>query len=308
MTTHHASRPRNGRICAYCGEPRLDGYQRAEHPIPAALGSSLKVYTVCNGCNGRANVEIDKPFLSDPLLLSAWSLAGVRDPRRGQRSRVPRSPLVYLDEQGVPRQTPRVVDLGEGRYQVRASTEEEAQELLEEFTRRRLRDGFKVNFESREHRSGRPEIRSTVSTHVHTWTKAASKAALAIGSYVDPEEWRTGSDASRLREWMRAEDQSRADNVAPGMLPRHAPDRLKGLLSSTAEHLVFFHRRDDQVLLNVALFGGQCCYSIPVGSAEDSVPEHAWLLDSRRPRTSGETTWSQLLNETVRRVVDQTAA
>ena len=35
-------------VCAYCAEPVLTGQENPEHVLPASLGASLAVYTVCD--------------------------------------------------------------------------------------------------------------------------------------------------------------------------------------------------------------------------------------------------------------------
>jgi HNH endonuclease len=88
-----------GKICAYCGRPVLTGDEKPEHAIPAALGSSLTVYTVCDPCNERVGKEVDQPFLEDEWVRVHRSESGVIDPRRGRKDRPVRSPLLegYTD-------------------------------------------------------------------------------------------------------------------------------------------------------------------------------------------------------------------
>jgi HNH endonuclease len=75
--------PEPSKLCVYCLQAELTGEEKPEHPIPASLGSSLTVTTVCDPCNEWAGREIDKPFMEDPLLTERRSMVDQRDPRRG---------------------------------------------------------------------------------------------------------------------------------------------------------------------------------------------------------------------------------
>jgi hypothetical protein len=75
------------KLCAYCLQTELTGEEKPEHPIPASLGSSLTVKTVCDPRNEWAGREIDKPFMEDPLLTERRSMVDRRDPRRGKKAR-----------------------------------------------------------------------------------------------------------------------------------------------------------------------------------------------------------------------------
>src|SRR4051812_44195233 len=71
-------------ICAYCKQGVLTGSEVPEHPIPAALGASLVVRSVCDACNKWANVNIDQLFLDDPSIRSARSRHKIVDHRHSQ--------------------------------------------------------------------------------------------------------------------------------------------------------------------------------------------------------------------------------
>ncbi len=306
----------SGTICAYCAEAVLDGSQRPEHPLQAlqaALGSSLQVFTVCDPCNDWADREVDQPFLNDLFVLEMRSAVRIRDHRRGTRGRVPPSPLLrghtaegeffFIDDAGVLRQgKPHVRDLGDGRYQISAGTEVEARRALEEFTRRAQRDGHTVSVVDTGSRRFRFEVTNKVSVHKHAWIKAAAKVALGVASRVYPEDWRLGTDAAKLREWLHGQDSANLTNDAPMLMPSRERPRLVELLTNHDEHLVFFNRGNTAVDLCVSLFGGRASYRLPVDTTPGArAPEEAWLLDPRRPRAAGETTWTALLDEAVTR-------
>jgi hypothetical protein len=48
-------------VCTYCLERKEDSERSEEHVIPAALGGAWTTTDVCSTCQGKANVEIDRP-------------------------------------------------------------------------------------------------------------------------------------------------------------------------------------------------------------------------------------------------------
>lgn len=63
------------KTCMYCGNP-VQGVRRGEHIIQQALGGTLTLACVCQGCNNRTS-EIDKELVSrSPLSLVAWETTG----------------------------------------------------------------------------------------------------------------------------------------------------------------------------------------------------------------------------------------
>jgi len=90
-----------GTICAYCGDPKLTGRQRPEHPIPAALNSALTVFTACDDCNERAGTGVDQPWLDHTIVRETRHRLKVVDPRHPGRE-VPHPLLagVFEDERG----------------------------------------------------------------------------------------------------------------------------------------------------------------------------------------------------------------
>lgn len=159
-----------GRLCAYCAERRLDGSQRPEHPLPAALRSSIRVYCVCDPCNDWAGREIDQWFLDDPFILELRSSLDVRDPRHPDR-RIPSPLLRGHDENGLwvtadPEGSPLlpdggIIDLGEGSFQVVAGDQERAEELLGKFRGRAEGIGWRVETDGWQSEEVRPSITDT---------------------------------------------------------------------------------------------------------------------------------------------------
>ena len=301
--------PEPSELCAYCLTVLLTGGEKPEHAIPASLGASLTVRTVCDACNEWTGREIDQPFLADSLLQAGRSLAGQRDPRRGKKSRPIASPLLQgytadgdfftVDpETNKPVRRSRIVDLGEGRQQIRASSPEEAERLLERARKRAVAEGKEIKIENEEHREIQPEITVDFTMRTDVWRREAAKIALAIGSHVYPPAWRLSQDAHRLREWMHNRDLSTEDGQAPPLVPTHVEFGV--WLAAEDEHLVFFMRLDDGVYSCVCLFGSSY-FAVPVDTTGMPVPQQAWRLDWHKPSRDGYTTWDEMLTEAVKR-------
>jgi len=163
-------------LCAYCVTNTLTGSEKPEHPIPAALGAvSLTVPTTCDLCNEWAGREIDQPFLRDDLIRAHRSLVDQRDPRRGGHARRVASPLLrgrtaegdyvaFDHELGRPVMGSRIVDLGGGRQEIRAGSEQEAARLLEKMRERAASAGQEIRVEAERRSQFRPEITAAVGT------------------------------------------------------------------------------------------------------------------------------------------------
>jgi hypothetical protein len=304
-------------VCAYCGEHTLTGAEPPEHPIPAAIGASLKVLTVCAPCNGWASREIDRPFLRDDWVLIERARHRIRDHRRpASRARVLVSPLlqghtedgvfVSVDpETGVPRIHPHVVrDEERGVYQVHAPTREEAERLLARIERQARREGRTTRVERIASRSERPQVTGRVKVELGVWVRMAAKVALGVASHAYPPEWRCSPCAEQLRRCMREPDPQWSDGVAARfewtLLEQEDPRRL---LVDPPQHLVWFAREaaSGTVRVCVLLFGATL-FSLPVAEADTPLPEVAWLLDPRRPRASGETTLRAIVTQAVVRM------
>jgi hypothetical protein len=298
-------------LCAYCLSTPLTGDEKPEHPIPASLGASLTVATVCDECNEWAGREIDQPFLGDGLLRSHRSLVGQLDPRRGKKARPTASPLlqghtaegdfVSVDPvTGKPMRRSRIVDVDENRQQIRAGSEEEAMRLLDRARKRAASEGKEIKIESEERGQFQPEITVNFSMRTDVWRREAAKIGLAVGSLVYPSSWRSSDDASRLREWMHNRDSSTEDGQAPPLVPTHVERGT--LFAEGDEHLLYFMRvRNGDVYLSILLFGCSCV-AVPVDTTGVEVPQQAWRLDWRKPPKDGEITFEDLTMQAVVRL------
>jgi hypothetical protein len=306
-----------GELCAYCLTDVLTGGEKPEHPIPASLGASLTVPTVCDQCNGWAGREIDQPFLTDSLPQAHRSLAGQRDPRRGKKARLVPSPLLQgytadgdfftVDpETNKPVRRSRIVDLGNDRQQIRASSPEDAARLLERARKRAAAEGKEIKIEGEERGEVQPEITVDFTMRTDVWRREAAKIGLAVGSLVYSTSWRSSEDAHRLREWMHNRGSSTEDGQAPPLVPDHIEPGTFVLEGD--EHLLYFMRRgDDDTFLNVVLFG--CShFVVPVDTTGMPFPQQAWRLDWRKPSKDGATTLDDLVRATVIRRINTQAA
>jgi hypothetical protein len=285
----------------------LTGRERPEHAIPAALGSSLTVATVCEPCNARAGKEVDQPFLEDDWVRLHRSQAGIIDPRRGRKARGISSPIlrgytedgdfVRLDGDGVPRVGSRIVDLGDQKFQIRAGSIDEMDRLKRRIERQ---TGKKITEEDIKTVSTNPRIEFRIVIDTLVWLRETAKIGLAVSSEVYPEAWRSGPDASRLREWLRGEDQLAPAGLPIGLEPTDVAGTPLDALVDDVEHLLFFQQIRRTTFLWVVLLGS-VFVAIPVNTREKAAPRKAWRLDPRRPRADGETTLSMVFAEAARR-------
>jgi nucleotide-binding universal stress UspA family protein len=288
-----------GRLCAYCVEQQLDGTQRPEHPLAAALRSSIRVYCVCDPCNTWAGIEVDQWFLDDPFVLELRSSLDVRDPRHPDRP-IPSPLLRGHDENGIwiasdadgnPRMPDGgIVDDGDGTFRVIAASQERAEEILDKFRRRAEAAGWKVEFGEWQTEDVRPAITGTLKVRPWRWRRAVAKAALACAAEVFDEAWRTGPDAARLREWMRD----------PKALPydhcplRNVSDSIFAHVVPPPSNAVFFTRSEaGGVVANIVLLGTQLA-QIVVDSEGRALPTRAWLTDPARPNGDPRMTYAEL--------------
>lgn len=296
-----------GGICAYCGKPVLTGEEKPEHAIPAALGSSLSVRTVCEPCNAWAGKEIDQPFLEDDWVLIHRSQAGVVDPRRGRKGREISSPILRgytkdgdflkLDGKGEPQISSRIVEFEDGRFQIRAGSVEEMERLKRRIERR---TGKEITEENIKTTSTQPRIEFRIVVDTLVWLRETAKIALAVSSEVYSEEWRLGPDARRLREWLQGVDLLAPAETLIGLEPQNvAGTPVEGLVDGV-EHLVFFHQVSGTTFLSAVLLGSVFT-SIPVNSREKDAPGRAWKINPSKPRVDGETTLATVFAEATQR-------
>jgi hypothetical protein len=292
----------HSKICVYCGEPALTGEEEPEHPIPAAIGSSLTVPNVCDPCNRWAGVHVDQPFLQDDWVLLHRAQHDIRDPRRPGRP-VPH-PLkhgttddgvrVTVDDEGRPHLGSRIVERPDGTARIIASTMEEAQRLLARFEQRAAEQGYRVERAGSGERQVRPVVNMGVMSDLHAWTRMGAKIALGIGSLAYDADWRLSPDADYLRRVMR-EGEDAGKVICPERVDDDHPFRR---LVEPPEHAAFF-LAGSQTKLAVVLFGA-LFFAVPVDSENRPTPRVAWRLDPRRPRASGQTTFDGLIERKLR--------
>ena len=298
-------------VCAYCGKAVLTGRERPEHPIPAALGSSLEVFTVCDPCNAWASAAIDQPFLRDDWTRLHRAAHDVRDPRRGSRRPVPHpfkhgftddGVPVTLDEDWRPKLGSRIVEEGD-RVQIQAGSMEEAERLRKRVEKAARREGKEARIE-RVKRIQDPSTVVNIEVEVDAaiWLRMAAKIALGVGSHVYPPDWRTSADAAELRSLMRDVDRRTPSGARPALFPEKlkAEDAFRRLMEPP-EHLVCFLRSGRGTAGVLVVLFGELAFGLPVDTTDRPLPSIAWRLDPRRPRRRGETTWDALMLSALRR-------
>lgn len=304
--TSTASHP-YGSVCVACGKPVLTGTEKPEHPIQAAIGSSWETFTSCDDCNGWASKEIDQPFLNDDLILELRSRYDVRDVRHSGRTRRIPSPLlrgytedgfyVVADEEGKPHVRSSRVERGEdGEFFITAGSEEEMERLLNDLRVKAALEGKTVYEGESIVVDDRPRVTGRLKVRPWVLRRSMAKIALAAGSVAYDESWRLSDDAERLRRWMR-DKHSLPFDYCPF---EHVNGSLLEELVEPPHHAMFFRRRESATILTIVLFG-EIAFDLPVETAGRAVPRIAWFLDPRRPRGNGQTTWTQLLTNIVRR-------
>jgi hypothetical protein len=298
-----------GRVCAYCGEETLTGSERPEHPLPAALGSSLEVATVCDPCNTWAGKHVDQPFLADDWLRVTWAEFDLPNERRRGRGRVasplrhgftPEGVRVIADENWKPRLGARILeDPGTGETHIHAGSSGEAERLIERVRERAAREGKEIVITSRLESQIQPVVNSTIKVGIAVWRQMAAKIALGCASVAYPEDWRRSDEAAKLREWMRDKNLPGPDGNPLGLLPALIDEtHVYRKLVEPPEHLVCFAPTYPAsplpAMLAVVLFG-TLFFQIPVPYPDHPSPTIGWRLDPRSAADSVETTWEGLM-------------
>lgn len=270
-----------GSTCAYCGHPKLTGQQRPEHPIPAALNSAITVFTVCDGCNERAGLEVDQPWLEHTSVLETRHRLRVVDPRRPKRE-IPHPLLsgVFEDEDGhrvvvedgQPRYPGSILRDGD-RIQIAAGSEERAEELLKRAEQRLAKEGYEIEsmtWGAPPHK--RPLVKRTISDSLTTGVRMGAKLALAFGAEAFDEAWRRSAVAEQLREWLWSEQPTEVGGAPIGWVPAK---RHEHPLAQPPNHLAYFYRLRGAPHLTV-LVCGELGFTMAVGPSALPAPKVAW--------------------------------
>ncbi|HEY5193123.1 MAG TPA: hypothetical protein VIJ39_04515 [Solirubrobacteraceae bacterium] len=214
--------------------------------------------------------------------------------------------VAYDYEQGRPVMGSRIVDLGGGRFQIRAGSQEEADRLMEKIRIRAAAEDKEAKIEEVEQGEAKPEIKAKVMTRPGVWRREAAKIGLAVGSIVYPPDWRLSQDAALLREWMHGRDASTPGGKAPPLVPTPSP--ADASFAQDDEHLLYFMQLGDETTYLVVTLFGRSCFAVPVDTTGAPVPTQAWRLNWRKPKKDGSTTWDDLLRDAVVRRVGAQAA
>ncbi len=299
-------------VCAYCAQERLTGDDRPEHVVPYALGGSFAVATVCNECNEWASREIDQPFLRDDFVLMLRSSHGIRDPQPRRSKPIP-NPLfkgqtetgafARMDDDGEVHVQGQIIDRGDGRFEIRATSMEEAEKLVNRLKKRAEGNGQSFEIGEFQHSEGQVEISGTAKASTAVWARLAAKIALATGSHVFDAAWRKSPEAEELRRILHDEP-SKLLGEKPSLFPKKIEEPISLLIEEPNHALIFLRGRNDQVLLTIVLFG-EYVVALPIASIANGLPRVAWLLDPNRPNASGETTFDQMMMDYVVRVGEE---
>ncbi len=292
-----------GKICAYCGEAGLTGRERPEHPLPAALGSSFVVDTVCDPCNGWAGTNVDQPFLADDWLRMTWAEHDLRIPRRRGRGRVV-SPLrrgftkegvhVTVDEDWQPHLGSLIKEDPEsGEVQIHAGSEKEAERMLQRVRERAAKEGKEAEIQTRSVTKIRPLVQINVKVDITIWRRMAAKIALGCGSVAYPEAWRLSEPALELRRYLREDVRNEEGKAIGTFAERIDETHVLRRLCEPPEHLICF-LPGEPVRLAIVLFG-QLHFGAQADAASFPRPALAWRVDPRTPSASVETSFDGLM-------------
>ncbi len=271
--------------------------------MPASLGGARPVYTVCDPCNDWVSVHIDQPFLADDWLRIIWAQHDLKIQRRRGRGQIV-SPLkqgftengiaVRVDDEWRPHLASGITyDEETGEIKIRASSEEEADRLLERVRKHAHERGEEAVIRSRSTTHDRPLVNIPVSTDLVVWRRMAAKIALGYGSVGYPEDWRTSEAADRLRRNLR-DDVTDAEGNAMGVFAERIDKaHILRSLVEPPEHLVCWLPGSGQNLA-VVLFG-ELLFCVDTKSDGFGTPAHAWRHDPRSGAQSVETTFDGLM-------------
>jgi hypothetical protein len=222
----------------------------------------------------------------------------VRDPRHPDR-RV-ESPFAHgftaegvhvaADETWTPRiVSGRIIDHDDGSVDIIAGDQAEADRLAERVRKRAEAQGKTATFGDWRVADDRPRICGQLQIRPWRWRRAVAKAALATASAAFDEPWRTGGDATRLREWMRD----------PQALPHdHCPmrpiaDTVLAVAVPAPSSAIFFTQSGSAIVANVVLLG-EYLFQLEVDDAGREAPSTAWLTDPQRPAGDPTVSYAEL--------------
>ena len=197
-----------------------------------------------SGCQ----VHVDQPFLADGWLRIFWAKHDLKIQRRRGRGRIA-SPLQHgFTEDGVEVRVDNDWRLHlasgithnkeTGEIHIRASSEEDADRLLERVRKHARRRGEEAVISSRSTSHDRPLVNIPVSTNLVVWRRMTAKIALGYGSIAYPEDWRISEAADRLRCDLREDVADANGNAIRACTPSASTKRISCAARGPPEHLV----------------------------------------------------------------------
>jgi hypothetical protein len=183
--------------CFYCTRP-LDGNQEPDHILPAAIGAELTTAHACSSCRRRCAVQVEQPWLHDPLVASALR----RWPVRRQSTGVGRHGNVNgaaggrLESDTPIRSSPSEVPVGEGLRLIDDTQAQRARRV-----RRLNRTYSGLNLIQPGTAPGAPPSagESQIGSR-DTWSRFGAKVALAVASLVTDDGWLDTPGAKALQD------------------------------------------------------------------------------------------------------------
>jgi hypothetical protein len=203
-------------VCTYCLEHKPDSERSEEHVIPAALGGAWTVMDVCEACQERANIEIDRPFTQSLWVLEQRHRLRIPDrygnvpdaPRLNATVADGRPAIVTLSPGGWELELPPSNRAGEedGALEIAVSVDDEAEYIAKKIKRfERDNPGFTWKTTKREVSPVVPlDVSFPFSIPMTLWPRFAVKVAVTVGRELHGEQWLRSDHALLLNRLLWA--------------------------------------------------------------------------------------------------------
>lgn len=281
-------------VCTYCIEQEADSERSEEHVIPAALGGAWTVTNVCDACQERANVEIDRPFIRSLWVLEQRHRLGIPDrygnvpdaPRVNATVSDGRPAIVTLSREGWKVEVPPSSRAREedGALRITVSVDDEAEYLAKKLKRfERDNPGFTWEIAKREVAPDVPlDVIFPFSMPLTLWPRFGVKVALTVGRELYGEHWLRSDHGLLLNRLLWGQE----TKVGMNPLPTKETFWAGSGWTPSPDHVVIVMEGHVVPMVLITLFG-EDTYGVPLGEPPPGGGA-AWLLHAR------DATWERL--------------
>jgi hypothetical protein len=277
-------------LCTYCLERKPDSERSTEHVIPAALGGSWTVMSICETCQAWANCEIDRPFVQSLWVVEQRHRHGIPD-RYGSVPDAPRVEATVADGRKafvtlnpgdwdlevLPSSRPGEAD---GALQISVSVDDEADYIAKKLKRfERDNPGFTWKTTKRDIAPHVPvDVSFPFSIPMTLWPRMGVKVALTVGRELFGESWLLSDHGYLLHRLLWNEEQVIRMNPLPTKTAIWA-----GLgWQPPPNHVIFVLAGMITPMMLMTLFG-EDTYGVPLGQTPPPGGA-AWVLDTHEAR------------------------